>query len=116
MRDSQESRKHFAEVAANWIKEGTGVTLIEWKRHTQNPYNGYTPYYTRAIRNARGEQADIDVRHFCDTLGAEHCYPDTGKNLCDVLKEAGYTCFDEGDAGLVVIHAKNPLLTQHSQG
>ena len=114
MRDTDKTRTHYAEVAANWIKEGNTATLIEFKKHTQNPNVGYTPYYTRAIRTARDGLADIDVRHFCDLLGAEHCYPDTGKELREVLKEAGYTCYELGDSGLVVLEANNPLLKKNA--
>ena len=109
MRDSEHTRKHFAEVAANWIKEGITCTCIEYKKHTQNPCIGYTPYYTHAIRNAYGELVDIDVRHFCDLLGAKHPYPDTGNDLHEVLREAGFTVYYTGSI-TVILDKRNPLL------
>lgn len=110
MKDTESSRNYHAEIAANWIKEGTTTTVLELKKHTQNPNVGYTPFWTWAIRDSRGELADINVRRFCDLLGAVHPYPDTGKDLWEVLKDSGLTVY-RNSAVLVVLDKKNPLVS-----
>lgn len=106
MRDSNETRRHYAEIAANWINTGTGATLLERKRHTQNPCDGWTPYYNWAIRTADGELADIDVGRFLTLLGIDGY----GIALCQSLKAAGITYYDHGAGGLTIIEKRNPLL------
>lgn len=110
MRDNEHTRKHYAEVAANWIKEvGNTATVLELKKHAQNPSVGYTPYWTWAIRDSKGELADIDVRRFCDLLGAKHPYPDSGSDLHEVLKDAGFVCY-RTQGVIVILDKNNPLL------
>ena len=111
MRDTNDTRRKDAEVAANWIKTGTGATLLEHKRHTQDPRDGWTPYFNWAIRNADGELADIDEGRFCELLGM---VPQNiwGGTLATVLKHNGYTIYDHGAGGLTIIEKHNPLLTK----
>ena len=109
MRDTKETRKYFAEVAANWIKNGDNVVVLELKRHTQDARCGLNPFYNWAIRDARGNLVDIDLRHFCDLLGARHTYPDTGDGLDAVLRDAGYIVYRQ-TAVIVILERNNPLL------
>ena len=111
MRDTNKTRRHYAEVAANWINTCDGATLLELKRHTQNPYAGWTPYFNWAIRNAEGELADIDEGRFCELLGIVPANI-LGGTLFTVLKHNGYTVYDHGTGGLTILNKRNPLLAK----
>lgn len=106
MRDTDKTRRHYAEVAANWINTCDGATLLELKRHTQDPRSGCTPFYNWAIRDARGDLMDIDEAVFLDLIGAPNKY----YTLRDRLFDAGLTVYDHGDGGLTILNKRNPLL------
>ncbi len=110
MRDNYETRQKYARIAAGWINEGSGATLLELKTHRHNPYAGYAETYTWAIRNADGELADIDEELFLELIGA--AMTPQYYSLRERITRCNLTVYDHGAGGITILNKRNPLLTK----
>ena len=110
MRDTNKTRRHYAEVAANWINEGARATLLEFKRHARS----IAPAHKWAIRTSSGELAEIDAEMFLDLIEAPRATTDGLKlyTPTDRLRHSGLTVYYHGDGGLTILNKRNPLLTK----
>lgn len=111
MRDNYETRRKYAEIAANWINTCSGATLLELKEHRHNPNTGYAWTYAWAIRDAHGNLMDIDEEIFLDLIGA----PGPKQNLYsfrDRIEHSELAFFDHGSGGMTIINKRDSLLTK----
>lgn len=108
MRDTDKTRRHYAEVAASWINEGARATLLEFKRRARS----IAPASKWAIRTSSGKLAEIDAEMFLDLIEAPRVMTD-GRKLytpIDRLRHSGLTVYYHGDGGLTILDKHNPLL------
>lgn len=102
------TRKHTAEVAANWLKNLKRTTTFLWRPRKVRTSDGWVWGGSWAIVGADNEWHNMDKEHFYRELGLE-VPRNVPENLAATLKKAGYKVHDEGLAVTVVFIKKGGL-------
>lgn len=102
------TRKHTAEVAANWLKNLKRTTTFLWRPRKVRTCDGWVWGGSWAIVGADNAWHNMDKDHFFKCLGLNVRSCDRA-TLSGELQKAGYKVHDEGQAVTVVFIKKGRI-------
>lgn len=102
------TRKHTAEVAANWLKNLKRTTTFLWRPRKVRTSDGWVWGGSWAIVGADNAWHNMDKEHFYKELGLE-VSRNVPNSLAATLMKAGYKVHDEGQAVTVVFIKKGRI-------